>query len=341
MDWLKKILPQSIKQSFIRNKYYSYLFFIDLFKNYLYDFKRFWQYSATNGLYSSQLRHQGRMIAHYHQIEKGLSLKNPRVGFGKEVIRHLVSMLKLYQEKYGWDEVSQVSLNVLFAYYKFNLENGVNDHELYRQISEIKEKIANYTENSTQHGGTLVVCEEDIKTYTSVDFRSFVNCRHSIRNFSDKEVDFKLIQDAVSVALKTPSVCNRQTWKVYVFGDQSEKEKILKWQTGNRGFGETASKILVVTSDLNYFVGAAERNQCFIDGGLFSMTLVYALHSLGLGTCCLNWSVTNERDKGLKKDGNIPQAESIIMLIAVGYLPKSLYVANSARRNLSEVLISR
>lgn len=341
MQYLKKNLPKPIKESFVRDLYYTCLFSIGLFKNFLYDFIRFYKYSATNNLYETKLRHQGRLIAHYHQIEKGLSLKEPRPGFGKEVIRHLVQILSSYQDKYGLDEVGQISLNVLFSYYNFNLENGIKDQILYDKLLSIRDKYPNNYILDSSGGGVLPIKKSDLEKWSSIDFKSFLNCRYSIRNFSDQEVELSLLKNAVSMAIKTPSVCNRQTWKVYVFSDKSKIEKILRWQTGNRGFGDSASKILIVTSDLNYFVGEAERHQCYIDGGLFAMTLVYSLHSLGLGTCCLNWSVTSERDLGLKKDADIPNSESVIMMIAVGHLPDEFNVAASPRRSTSEILIER
>ena len=71
------------------------------------------------------------------------------------------------------------------------------------------------------------------------------------------------------------------------------------------------------------------------------MSLIYALHSLGLGTCCLNWSVTRERDLALRKDAKIDHSESIIMMIAVGNLPDNFSVANSSRKPVEEILVLR
>ena len=67
------------------------------------------------------------------------------------------------------------------------------------------------------------------------------------------------------------------------------------------------------------------------------MSLIYSLHSLGLGTCCLNWSVEKETDAQLRKITNIPASENIIMLIAVGHLPDEFEVAISQRLPLDEV----
>ena len=52
------------------------------------------------------------------------------------------------------------------------------------------------------------------------------------------------------------------------------------------------------------------------------MSLVYGLHSLGLGTFCLNWSVKNQQDKQLKMIAEIPDYDLVIMMIVVGYLPE-------------------
>jgi nitroreductase len=141
------------------------------------------------------------------------------------------------------------------------------------------------------------------------------------------------------MAQKTPSVCNRQSSKVYVFSKAEDKQKVLSYQNGNRGFGDQASKVLIVTSNLEHFVSAGERNQCWVDGGMFSMSLVYALHSLGLGTCCLNWSVERQADQELRQVAGISDAEAVMMMIAVGHLPETLKVAQSPRKPLRDVLV--
>lgn len=330
---IKRLVPESGKQTF-----YKIRFALKLAKNYYYDFKRYLKFSSTSDPYQSKIRHQGRILATYHVIEKGLSLKSPRVGFGVDVVNYLVRLLTEYQEKYGLDEVGQVALNTLFSYYNYNLSQGLDNQELYKNITEIKNKIPKEV-NLVTDGGVIKVTKEQIKEAANVNFKEFVNARHSIRNFdTSNDVDIRLIEEAVSIALKTPSVCNRQTWKLHIFSDDDLKRKVLSHQNGNRGFGDTASKVLVVTTDLNLFIEPAERNQCWVDGGMFAMSLIYALHSLGVGTCCLNWSATYERDQAVRVDAGIGESEAIIMMIAVGNLPDSLNVARSSRRKVEEVL---
>jgi nitroreductase len=108
---------------------------------------------------------------------------------------------------------------------------------------------------------------------------------------------------------------------------------------GNSGFGHKVKTLLMVTVDRQCFFTEAERNQCWIDGGLFAMSLVYGLHSLGLGSCCLNWSVTRERDKLLKKVTGLKESDAVIMMIAVGHLKEEFNVATSARKSLNHFLV--
>jgi hypothetical protein len=68
------------------------------------------------------------------------------------------------------------------------------------------------------------------------------------------------------------------------------------------------------------------------------MSVCYALHSLGLGTCLLNWSVDPARDLTLRKRFAIPAYENMITMMAVGLLPETFKVAVSSRVELSQVL---
>ena len=126
---------------------------------------------------------------------------------------------------------------------------------------------------------------------------------------------------------------------MYVYLAEEDKKQVLSCQGGNAGFGETVKGVLVVTTDTSRFFSVGERNQCWIDGGLFSMSLVYALHSLGLGSCCLNWSVEKDTDQKLRRITGIPQSEVVIMMIGVGHLPEKLVVARSMRKPLETILV--
>jgi nitroreductase len=185
----------------------------------------------------------------------------------------------------------------------------------------------------------MEIRREAILQKATMDLTGFFESRFSVRQFSPKPVPRGVIEKAIRMAQKSPSVCNRQSVKVYAFDQPAWRERVLACQRGNAGFGQELQVVLVVTSDVKTFFSAGERNQCWIDGGLFSMSLVYALHSLGVGSICLNWSAEMEEDEELHRVAGIPEGEAVIMFIGVGFLPEKLVVAQSRRKPLGEVLI--
>jgi nitroreductase len=189
-------------------------------------------------------------------------------------------------------------------------------------------------------GGVVLINKNQIYNATKIDFETFVKSRHSIRHFSQEPVDIKLIKKAVEMAIFTPSVCNRQAWRLYVLTEHILKGISLKLQGGNRGFTDQISTVLIITCDLQNFVSVYERNQAWIDGGMFAMSLIYALHAMNLGTCCLNWCKTYQTDLALRKAIGIPNNDIIIMMIAVGNLPEKFHVTISKRKSIDEVMFT-
>ncbi|WP_345242036.1 nitroreductase family protein [Pontibacillus salipaludis] len=329
---LKKIVPNFI---LIKIKRWFQLFKLN--KNYFEDMKRFSKFSFELGGNKTQRHMESDLIFFYHKIEKGLSLPSPRVGFGKTNVKHLLNLLKVYSEEYGWDMTAQVSLNTLWAYYEFNKEHGLILDDLLADMELLgKSRNSSIGNKTTSTGGVTSISKAEIER-ANVNFKDFAYSRYSLRSFSPGEIDNSLIKDSVAIAQKTPSVCNRQSWKVYVY-EGDKKKRVLSHQNGNAGFGDSADKVLLVTADLQDFRGPKERNQAYIDGGLFSMSLIYALHSHNIGTCALNLSLDHKDERKLKADVQIPESEVTLMMIALGNFPDNFYVADSKRRDISTVL---
>jgi nitroreductase len=307
---------------------------IGLAANYLYDFRRYRRWSATVQTEDSRENLWARIMMEAHRLEKGLSLQNPRPGFGRPAVDRLLRHTREFQERFGDDEIVQLAVNVLKAYRQFNAGHGVVDERLSARIEELRLGSPSHA-GAMKRGGVRSVTQEEILKCARLDLSHFFASRHSIRHFTDEPVSIDLIRQAAGMAVYTPSVCNRQAWKVYLFEDTETKKRVLSHQNGNRGFGEQVSHVAIITCDLQRFVSVGERNQPWIDGGMFSMSFVLALHSLGLGTCCLNWSVERHVDTALRADAEIPESEAIIMLLAIGHIPPELKVAASVRQNSS------
>lgn len=264
----------------------------------------------------------------YHRLEKGLALSEPRPGFGADAVATLRADLDEYLARFAPDTVSLEAVNTLTEYLAFNHGQGLPMPRLTMEVERLRARHALRHEQ----GGTRLVERESLWRDARLDLRAFFAARHSIRQFAPRAVDLDLIRAAVAMAAHSPSVCNRQAGQVYVLDDPVIRAQALALQNGNRGFGHQAGTILVVTTRLDCFLTVGERYQPWIDGGLFAMSLIYALHSLGLGTCCLNWSVEPAADQALKAATGIPDDQCVIFLLAVGHLPERLRVTQSPRR---------
>ena len=301
----------------------------------LYDAGRFfrWSQSGRQTLNFAQL--EGRILAKAHSIEKGLAMPLVRPFFGGDALAELCARMDQY-EAGGFDRTGvayQKGQHAIAAYLAHH-----EGQTLPQDLAFVRARAA--AGLRPEIGGVLEVRSDQIRRAATGDFASLVHSRHSIRDFGPEPVDRVLIDQAVELAQRSPSVCNRQGGRVHVVTEPELLQKALAIQGGNRGFGHGIRTVLVVTNDLSIFRDSKERNQGFVDGGLFAMTLMYGLHFLGLGCCALNWSASRDKDRRFRALLGIPDNQIVIMLLGVGALKDSFRVASSPRRSLATILDS-
>lgn len=167
---------------------------------------------------------------------------------------------------------------------------------------------------------------------------SFFLSRHSIREFRPEKVRKDILHHAIELSRKTPSACNRQPWHVYHITDTDKIQLALSHQSGNRGFGHLVHNLLVICSDIRAFNPGSERYQHWIDGGMYSMSLIYTLHSLGISSCCLNWSTQGNIDKKFRATfPEIDNSHTIIMMLAIGLAEHEQNICASPRKPMIEI----
>lgn len=269
---------------------------IGILKDFLYDIRNYTKFS-TGALLKRKVGATNllaKITAAYHNIEKGLSLPNPRPGFGKDNLRLLLECISLYRGEFGSHEVIDIAVSTLRAYVAFHDALGETN---YPQKSEIISVISGPHSNILC--GTMKVSKNDICNVIDGVGLEFFHARHSVRQFTNDPISDEDIMFAVSAAKKAPAVCNRQFGKIYVYRDQRDIDFLLQLQGGARGFADQPRALAVLTADLTSYWGSGERNQVWIDGGLFAMSFLLGLHARGLGACCLNWSKSPSEDCSL------------------------------------------
>ena len=266
-------------------------------------------YAATPATCSDNFEMQ--ITKDYHRIEKGLALPDPKVPFGSAVLDRMRMLIPA---------AATVDRDAPYLEYAKSAQLALEGW-------------------NNAGGGSIdeVVAPEGATPAKLDDPEAFFGSRRSVRNFSATRVPRDLIERAVSLAMQSPSVCNRQAWRVHLFDDPGLIGEALDFQNGNGGFRHTIPAVALVTGDRRMFAGANERNQVWIDGGLFSMSFVWALHGLGVGTCMLNMSQPNAALRRLRQRFQISDSEAVVMFIAIGYPAAEYRVARSPRRSVGSV----
>jgi len=183
-----------------------------------------------------------------------------------------------------------------------------------------------------------IIRKQEIAASLPPDVYQFFALRSSVRQFADGEIPEEIIREAVRIAQRAPSACNRQSCRLHYSTDQAVVAKVVALQDGAGGFGEHAAAVFIVTSELGSFNHAGERNQGFVDGGIFSMTFALGIHALGYGTCFLNWCATAREDQEFRRAFKIPESELIVAFLVGGCLRDEFAVAKSPRLPVDEVM---
>ncbi|WP_203633877.1 nitroreductase family protein [Lacticaseibacillus suibinensis] len=270
---------------------------------------------------------RGEIAFYSHAIEKGLIHREFRPLFGKSKLMYMLDLLEEYTEKgYSLSDSRFVSaVNVIRDYCEVHVKLGFND-----QISWITDRLSQFEAIPSTTVGALTLKRSDVLKHVKGSFSDLSNWRHSVRDFAAGDFDESRVEEALRISERTPSVCNRQAWKVYI-SKRALKQPILDIQGGIGGMAHGVAEVAVITMDNQYFGNVTERNQAFVDGGLFSMTFLYALAEQGVAACPLNADFNNRNDLRMRKLLNIPYQESIIMVIAMGNYSEESKVPVSLR----------
>ncbi|WP_048727048.1 nitroreductase family protein [Carnobacterium sp. 1290_CSPC] len=262
---------------------------------------------------------RGKITLHYHSIEKGMSNKNIRLGFGQRAFRDLFYSMDSFMEL-GYpsdDERFLSAVNIIRAYVKYHDDHNFEVENVREHLTRYLKYCENQELNDPKPNRTVNL--ENIKNTLNYPFDQFSSSRMSVRDYENSIVNLELVEEAINIASHTPSVCNRQPWKVYVIENKDKIVEALNIQKGlNLNERNNVPLLLAITVDTSYYSSDKERNEPFVDGGLFSMSLLYALHFKGLAACSLNANMSNKDLIEEHKLLGTKNSERLIMFVSVG-----------------------
>lgn len=291
---------------------------IKYLKSILFDGSRIW--TILHDRKYEKNRIQAEIIRYTHSIEKGLSLANPRLGFGYANICELNEYIKRYISLGGLytDEVVYMACDALSEYLIYHEKKQFGNTNIKNIALIYKEISSHITSKDKCYGGVL-----DLQnTYTAERedaFRSLVNSRHSVREFKDTDVPLEKILDAVKLAERCPSACNRQGYHAYII-PKSIFKKLDGWLDGVGGFAQDADKMILITGKISAY-RVTEKYQWVVSATVFASNLILSLHAKGLGACYIQRAVTpNLKWDTVSEKLEIPSDEQAVCMIAVGEL---------------------
>jgi nitroreductase len=272
-----------------------------------------------------------------HSLEKGLSLKNPKAGFGIKKAENVLSNIELYKKnKYDMNNYGiKIIYGVLIKYIEFQKKHKIDITKIEHKFNSVFDSISISTTSSV--GGFISISHCKLEQEEKAVFTKITNTRHSIRSFSNEEVPLEDIKKSVEIALRAPSACNRQPSRVYVI-DNKHKKELLEFLEGSGGFENEANKYLIVTSDISAFE-LREKNQWLVSTGIFVGYLSLALHANDIAACIVERNLDyNDKNKKFSKKFGIPKEEQIVCAILIGKYTSNYNVPVSKRYDTEYII---
>ncbi len=325
MKIFRKLTPKVV-MSFLKNTKLVQ----SVIRVYFLDSLLYYKYHRNKKTQFSKIKLESLILYHTHSIEKGLTNIKFRVGFGRYAITNLIRYLQLYEKlKYPTNCTAYLSgVTVLRAYKNLHMTFGYEDVSINDYLSTLNEIILN---NHIEAG--VFYHSNTYHADSQFDFYNFAKNRKSVRDFGDEKILDSVIEKSIEAASFTPSVCNRQPWGTKVVTTKSKIDEIFQLQKGFNNYGNNTSGIIVIYTETEAMLSINERNQHFIDGGMYSMSILYALNSYNVAACALNAALDHKTENEIKRICKIPKSSKIVIFIAYGSYPSNYKTCVSSRKS--------
>lgn len=283
---------------------------------------------------------ESRMLVVAHSLEKGLSMKVVKAGFGITKAYNLCYYINHYLRYFPYSISYSLieSVGILNAYKDYQDSVGFDLDDLRVKINGIMQRLNDHQKDKLQQYsyGTIHLTKAFFDKGITAEYEKIVKTRRSARSYSEKPVSVEIIQKAVELTNYAPSACNRQPSKIYVALGKENASKVGEL-LGNKSFTKDVNNFAVVTCDRAYFAGD-EHYQWYVNGGIYLANFVLSLHTLGLGSCIMQWFAFDKNEKKLKKLLGIKKSEAIIASVSLGYYPDELTCICAQRIPVEEAL---
>jgi nitroreductase len=295
-------------------------------------------YAIVCGLVRYTNEHQTPQAPQYllrrniHRLEKGLLMRQRRDVFaldyiGETVDRYAQVMEHMQTETMITGEL-QWAHSVLKQYFEV-----IGSH---RTVDEARERFQS-TPFNPDGKPAYAPHKRDLESPCPVTYDDLLALslrRRSVRWYLPQPVPRALIDKAIAVAALAPSACNRQPFEFRVFDTPALVQQVASLPGGTAGFLENLPVVVVLVGKLGAYFSAMDRHLIYIDASLAAMGFMYALETLGLSSCAINWQDECGREARMARLLELTTDERVVMLISIGYPDPEGLVASSQKKEL-------
>ncbi|WNM64082.1 nitroreductase family protein [Candidatus Nitrospira neomarina] len=278
-----------------------------------------------------------------HRLEKGLIMRPRRDDFALDYIAETVVIFDALSNRQRQKIKKENELllkwahDVLDHYFSITREHPtiVTCKKKFRTINLLK---------STDRDDSSPFCpytrkSEDIPDISINQLHKLAQYRRSCRWYLQKPVSRAIIDQAMEVAMLSPSACNRQPFRFIIFDNQLSASDVGSIPMGTIGFSQNFPAIAVIVGQLDAFSDDRDRHVIYIDSALAAMAFQFALEVQGVSSCCINWPDIEAREKLMEKRLGLAKHERPILSISFGYADPKGQVPYSQKKALDEIRI--
>ena len=274
---------------------------------------------------------RSRIIRSTHRIEKGLSMKERRDIFAESYIQDLVSDIgKAWTS--SEDDQLKWTVDVLSKYFDI-----VADTETISQAEDDFQSFLSEVDYSPHDNSPMPRSQIGDPPISPDELKQLATQRTSTRWFEQRPVPHEAIDEAIEVALESPSACNRQSYEFRVYDDPELINEISSLAVGAGGYSDNIPCLVVIVGKQRAYFNDRDKHVIYIDASLASMAFQFSLETQDLASCCINWPAIPEREREMEELLGLDSDEQVVMLMAVGYPDEEELVPFSAKKRLDEV----
>jgi len=156
----------------------------------------------------------------------------------------------------------------------------------------------------------------------------FLKIRRSVREFQNKDIPKKQLEEIVDAARFAPTARNVQPWEFVVITDKSKLVELGNLAPNAGILTKAAAAIAVFSIETNYFLE---------DGSSATCNILLAATALGIGSC---WIAGDKKPYSQQVNTilNAPASMKLISLVALGFPSEKNAFKIAEKRSLKELL---